>query len=153
MKIIKFTFNYTKHTVVDETTQEEIDLYYPTIPCMFASGTKKTKITDALLDTGSDGIVLPKGAANFLELELEPKEKPMNVAGGLTVNQFKSKVDLTIGRGGRFVEFKDIEITVPDTNPENDRSPILIGREPIFKYYEIEFIEAKRKVIMSPFKG
>jgi hypothetical protein len=152
MQIKKFAFNYSKHTVVDENTQEEIDLYYPTIPCVFASEKKKTRMTEGLLDTGSDGIVLPMGAAKYLELELEPKGKPMIVAGGLSVKQYKSKVNLTIGRGGRFVEFKDIEITVPDTEPEKDKSPILIGRDPIFKYYEINFIEAKRKVIMKPFE-
>ena len=152
MKIINFTFNYSKHTVVNESNQEEIDLYYPTIPCVFASETKKTRMTEGLLDTGSDGIVLPMGAAKYLELKLEEKEKPMIVAGGLSVKQYKSKVNLTIGRGGRFVEFNDIEITVPDTNPEKDKSPILIGRDPIFQYYEVNFIEGKRKVIMKPFK-
>ena len=152
MIILQYTLHYSKHIVIDEDTQEEIELYYPTIPCVFASKTKRTRMTDAPLDTGSDGIVLPMGAARYLELELEPKKKPMNVAGGLEVGQFKSKANLTIGRGGRFVDFKDIEVTIPDTDPKQDKSPILIGRDPIFQYYEVTFIEAKRKVVMKPFE-
>ena len=103
---------------------------------------------DGLLDSGSDGVVLPKSLADYLGLELKTAETPMRVADGRSVDRYISRASLTIGRAGRHCDPIDAEVTVP----KEGRSPILIGRDPIFRLFIITFIEAKRRFEMKPYR-
>ncbi len=145
MKPLEFAFGYKKQIAIDKETKEEIIRYYPMVPCTLDWKGKRSKLTDGLLDSGCDGVVLPLSLAKFLELDLVLEEKPMKVVGG-EAKRYKSKANLTIGRGGRYVSFPNVEVSIPT---EGD-TPVLIGREPVFKPYEITFIESKRRFIMKP---
>lgn len=102
---------------------------------------------EGLLDSGSDGVVVPRGIADYLELELKPAETPMRVADGKSVKRFISKVYLTIGRGGRYCDPIEAEVSIP---AEGD-PPILIGRDPIFRLFVITFVEAEKRFEMKPY--
>jgi hypothetical protein len=126
MEILKFAFSYKKQIAIDKETKKEIIRYYPMVPCTLDWKGKRSKLTDGLLDSGCDGVVLPLSLAKFLELDLVLEEKPMKVVGGES--------------------FPNVEVSIPI---EGD-TPVLIGREPVFKPYEITFIESKRRFIMKP---
>ena len=104
---------------------------------------------EGLLDSGSDGVVLPRGIADYLGLELKSGETPMRVADGKSVKRYISKAHLTIGRGGRYCDPVEAEVSIP---AEGD-PPILIGRAPIFRLFVITFIEAEKRFEMKPYRA
>ena len=142
MKILKFVFGYKKIITKGGSTN-----YYPMIPCTFSWNNKRTPMYDGLLDSGSDGIVVPMELAEWLGLELDHREN-MEVIGKI-LKRYVTKANLTIGRGGRFVKLKNVEVSVPI---EAKTSMILIGREPIFKLFEITFREGEigGTIILKP---
>ena len=148
MKLLKFIFKYKKVIAVDRDTNKEVISYYPVIPCIFESGSVKSRLMEGLLDSGADGVVIPKALAEILELDLEPTDDPMVVVGDRTLERYIAKVDLVIGRGGRTVKFKNVNLSIP----KQGDTPILIGRNPVFRSYEITFIEAERRLIMKPYQ-
>ena len=134
-KLSKFTFRYKQG--------EENN--YPLIPLKFSWKGKESPLIEGLLDSGSDQILIPRGLAKYLGLPLEKQKKSMRVAGG-SRRWFKSKVDFAIGRGGREVTFKNRSIAVIDS----DDCPVLVGRDPLFKEYEIIFREFNNQFILNP---
>jgi hypothetical protein len=148
MKPLKFVFNYKKVIAIDRDSNEEIMSYYPVVPCVFEYHEKKSMLLEGLLDSGADGIVMPLALAELLELDLEPAVNPMMVVGDKGIERYLSKANMTIGRGGRTVDFKNVEVSIP----KKGDTPILIGRNPVFKHYEITFIEAEKKFVMKPYK-
>ena len=87
------------------------------------------------------------GLANSLNLDLTPAKRSMKVVAG-EVKCFLTQANLTIGRAGRLTTFENVKIAVPK---EGD-TPILIGRNPVFKYYNITFIEPERRFLMEPYE-
>lgn len=76
-------------------------------------------------------------------------DRPMMVANGRSVERFTSKASLMIGRGGRYCDPIEVEVSVPaEGNP-----PILIGREPIFRLFVITFVEAEKRFEMKPYRA
>lgn len=109
MKLVDFRFNYkksvaldpsTKKPIVDASTGKPVEVYHPIIPMILSSQKKRSPPTEGLLDSGSDGVVIPKRIAEYLELEMKPADRPMRVADGKDIDRFTSKVTLTIGRAG-----------------------------------------------------
>lgn len=157
MKLVSYRLNYkkvtptdptTKKQMTDEKTGEPLEVYYPLIPLQLSSATKKTRPTEGLLDSGADEIVLPRGLADYLELDLKPSSKPMRVANGMSVPRLVAEVTLTIGRAGRFCDPIKTEVCVP----EKGDAPILIGRKPVFGLFEITFIEAEKRLELEPYR-
>lgn len=112
---------------------------------MFEWRGRRTAPTEGLLDSGSDGIVLPPGIAEFLKLELREEEKPMRVVSH-EVPRFSARVNLIVGRGGRFFTFPDVTVHIPR---EGD-TPILIGRDPVFKAYRVTFDDVNLTFSLEP---
>ena len=118
------------------------------IPCIISSIKKKSPLVEGLLDSGSDGIVIPRSLAEYLDLELKPAAKPMRVANGRDVERFTAKASITLGRGGRCCDPIEVRVSVP---AEGD-PPVLIGREPVFRLFVITFVEAERRFEMMPYR-
>jgi len=104
---------------------------------------------DGLLDSGSDGIVIPRSLADYLGLKLEPSSRPMRVANGRDVQRYTAKASITLGRGGRCCDPIDAEVSIP----AEGEPPVLIGREPIFRLYVITFVEAEKRFEMRPYRA
>jgi hypothetical protein len=157
MSVIDFKFNYKRGTASDRRTQRPVldaesrtplEVFYPFVPCTISSKKKRSRSTEGLLDSGSDGVVLPRALAEYLELDLEPATAPMMVADGRDMNRFVSRAVLMIGRAGRYSDPVEVEVSVPaQGNP-----PVLIGRNPIFRQYRITFIEAEKRLEMKPYQ-
>ncbi len=124
-----------------------MEVFHPFVPIVLSSKKKVGPQTEGLLDSGSDGIVIPRGLADFLDLDLKPSARPMMVANGRSIERLTATASLRIGRGGRFCGPLEVEVTVPaEGNP-----PILIGREPVFRLFTITFIEAEKRIEMTPY--
>ncbi|MCK4817442.1 hypothetical protein KA005_16850, partial [bacterium] len=93
MKLLKFAFGYKKIITHGGTIN-----YYPMVPCTFSWTNKKSTLYDGLLDSGSDGIVVPFELAKWLGLELYHRAD-MEVIGKI-LKRYVTKANLTIGRGG-----------------------------------------------------
>lgn len=139
----------TRRPILDSTTGKPVEMFHPMVPCIVSSAGKRSPIIEGLLDSGSDGIVIPKSLADYLGLQLKPSGKPMRVANGRDVQRYTAKATITLGRGGRFSDPIDTEVSVP---AEGD-PPLLIGREPIFKLYVVTFVEAEKRFEMRPYRS
>lgn len=148
MKLLNFRFKYKRWTFVDCATDERKEVFYPLVPCIFSSDRISSGPIEGLLDSGSDGIVLPRRIADYLELDLE-KAEPIRVVGSRT-NRYRSRISISLGRAGRLCgPIKNIEISVL----ESDDTPIILGRDPIFKLYKITFIEPEYRFEMAPYSS
>jgi hypothetical protein len=148
MDLYRYGFKYKLIRSRHPDTGEIIERYYPILPCRISRGTNRTPFIDGLLDSGSDGLVIPLSLARSLKLPFSDAP-PMQTASGGDVKRFTSRVDLTIGRGGRYSgPFKGVEVSIPsEGNP-----PVLIGRDPVFTRYKITFIEAELRYLMEPYE-
>jgi len=156
VKLVGFRFNYkrtvaldrvTRAPILDPRTGKPIEVFHPMVPCIIASENKTSPQIDALLDSGSDGIVIPKMLADYLGLRLKQSDKPMRIANGRSIRRLTTRAYIAIGRGGRRCDPIEIEVSVPE---EGD-PPILIGREPVFRLFVITFVEAEKWFEMKPY--
>jgi len=140
-----------KYKVVEGTsilTGRPFVRHYPYMPCRLASASRTTAPTEGLLDSGSDGTVIPMELAHYLGLELR-EAGPMRVVGSAGIKRYISTVTLTLGRAGRYgPPIKDIEVSVP---AEGD-TPIILGRSPVFELYRVTFVDAERRFEMDPYR-
>jgi hypothetical protein len=124
-----------------------MEISHPMVPCVISSANKKSPPIEGLLDSGSDGIVIPRGLADYLGLELKPAAKPMRVANGSDVDRLTARVSITLGRGGRHCDPVETEVSVPAKGDP----PVLIGREPFFRMFIITFVDAEKRFEMRPY--
>ncbi len=96
---------------------------------------------EGLLDSGADGLFIPKQLAEALEL---PNLEEIQTSGVLKTSEcIKTKIGFKIGRTrARRIDFGIITATYPK---EHSDIPILIGRDPLFKYFEVKFMEYDNK--------
>ena len=147
MQLLKYTYRYRRVAKFDTSLRRVKEDYYPMLPCRFRSKIATTDVLYGLLDSGSEGISIPKILSELLALD--PKEaEPIGVVGG-TARRGVDAVDLIIGSQGRYTEFKDVEISV---TLEEEVGPVILGRAPIFKHYDITFSDADLKVTLNPHK-
>jgi predicted aspartyl protease len=157
-KLLDFSFVYRKNVVLDSITRRPVldpatgkpmEIFHPMVPCTVSSEGRKSPLIEGLLDSGSDGIVIPRSLAEYLDLRLIPEARPMRVANGRDVQRYTAKATITLGRGGRCCDPIDAEVSVP---AEGD-PPLLIGREPIFRLFVITFVEPERRFEMKPYRA
>ena len=150
------SYRYRRNVALDPVTRRPVlnqegkpmEVFHPMLPCVISSPTKSSPAIEGLLDSGSDGIVIPRSLADYLELELKPAARPMRVANGRDVERLTAKAAITLGRGGRCCEPIEAEVTIPS---EGD-PPVLIGREPIFRFFIVKFVEAEKRFELSPYR-
>lgn len=147
MELLKYTYKYIQVSYIDKVMGESKEGYYPTLPCRFRSAKKESGILNGLLDSGADGITIPKILTKRLGLELEEADS-IGVIGGMA-RRGVAEVDLIIGSHGRYTELKDVEVSVP---LDEEMGPVVLGRNPIFKHYDITFSDADLKVTLTPHK-
>jgi hypothetical protein len=144
---LTLTFPYrTPPGLRKEKDQRKIPLY-PLLNIKLYSEKCKALSFEGLLDSGADGLFLPKQIAEGLGLQKMEKIKTSGILKSELC--YKTKVGFIIGRTkDRRIDFGMIDAAFPEN--ESD-IPILIGRDPLFKYFEITFMEYKDtpKVVLS----
>lgn len=118
---------------------------YPLMPIKLYLSNKKTSIIEGLIDSGSNGLFIPKSIAEFLNLSKGKKIDVSGICGNCKA--YETKVGLILGRGGREVNFGYIKAVFPE---EERNIPILIGREPVFDEYQIIFEEHRERFKLIP---
>ena len=157
-KLLDFSFDYrknialnpkTKRPILDPATGRPLEVFHPMMPCVLSSSSKKSPLIEGLLDSGSDGIVIPMGLAKYLGLDLRSSPRPMRVANGRDVERLTAKAFITLGRGGRCCDPIEVTVSIPaDGDP-----PVLIGREPIFRLFVVTFVDAEKRFEMKPYRA
>ncbi|MBE3122826.1 MAG: retroviral-like aspartic protease family protein, partial [Thermoplasmata archaeon] len=120
--------------------------YSGLIPITFfhKDGTRAQLLNNAILDSGAYEITIPKALADMLGLELRPRSNPVHTAGG-QIEACTATINFTLGRGGRFVQYTDVDICVMKQCPA-----VLIGIRPIFEDYTVTIIAHQQKCILEP---
>jgi len=150
MKKIKFAFPYNVRPGARKLPKEEkMKLQsYPLLPVRFYQPNNKkimTPVFEGLLDTGSDGVHIHREIKEVLGLSQMKKVESEGMGG--KYQSYETEIGLIIGRGGREVDFGVVKAVYP----ENDLNvPILIGRDPVFKEYQVIFEEYKKKFKLIP---
>ena len=133
-RLLKFTFTYG-----DQAPE------IPLIPLHFIdTNNNATPTFNAILDSGADEITIPKELADFLGYTVQSRTDKINTAGG-EIDAFKSSAHFSIGRGGREVRYRNIEICVIDQD-----IPVLIGIKPLFDTYKVIIQAYENKFILEP---
>lgn len=121
------------------------DALYPLIPVRFIRQGVRTPHIKALLDSGSDRVLIPLGLARFLGLRLVTMARPLRTVGG-EVRGFEAHSDLVVGDGPGAFLYKGLTITVI----ERMTGPILLGRKPIFGDCIVTFDERHDALSLEP---
>lgn len=57
-------------------------------------------------------------------------------------------MNFAIGRGGRVHTFPNVEAAIP----QEGETPIIIGRDPVFKHYKVTFLELELTFVLDPYE-
>jgi len=120
----------------------------PIIPIAFKSKCKTTNIIEGFIDTGSTNLLINHQLSDYLHLEPKNWMKNSTSASGHEFKTAKVIADLIIGHGHRRDPFKDVEIRVSEFNDYPDLP--LIGRYPLFEWYNVNFDNEKNRVDLIP---
>ena len=113
----------------------------PKIPVKFSRNGKSLNVI-GLLDSGSDFIVIPKEMAEYLELKYGSKTEECEGIGGSVCLRY-SMANITIDSH----IFHNIPIHVLLEGSELPGG-IIIGREPLFREFDVEFSLNSNKITL-----
>ena len=126
---------------------------YDVLPDEFTNDTKKpiVKLTlfgnnqmpidvIALLDSGADVSVIPKGLAEYLNLKLGHKDISKGIGGEIAI--WNSSLNVGIRRRHEDYIFNNIPVQVA----EDDSIPIILGRAGFFNKFIISVDEKNQRV-------
>ena len=126
---------------------------YNVLPDEFTNDTKKpiVKLTlhgnnqtpidvIALLDSGADVSVIPKGLAEYLELKFGKKDISKGIGGEISI--WNSSMNVGIKGIHENYTFRNIPVQIA----ENDKIPIILGRAGFFQKFMITIDEKKKRV-------
>jgi predicted aspartyl protease len=109
----------------------------PSIPVLFRGNSPTTIQVVALVDSGADLSVVPKGLAEVLNLDLTgPKQDSFGFGGKIVC--IESKVSITLNQGHEKAELEIPVLVSPD-----DSCPAILGRTGFFDLFNITF-DSKR---------
>lgn len=119
--------------------------YVPYIPVIL-TGPKDSVEVVALLDSGADVSVLPKGVAELLGIDLKgDKEEVVGVGG--KAEAVETNVSIVVSGAHEKYAFRiKVKVILDDSD---DRFPIILGRDGFFDKFDITFKENQRKIILK----
>ena len=146
-KKVKLTFKYLLPPALRgrDDIQESEFRKYPLVPITLYSPSGSVDI-EGLVDSGADTLHIPKGIAEMLGLELGESTKSYGAGGSYKTSVTKVGLKLGRGKGRRVYDFGYVEACTPSIDTD---TPVLLGRDPVFKEYDITFAEKKEKIIMK----
>lgn len=105
--------------------------------------------TAALIDSGATSNFLPRELAEILDLDLSQEPRDAVGAGGkfCNIESLIGKCQLVKNKNSVFDEFINLIINVPVKS--NTLPYIVLGRDSIFRKFNIRFIEVEEKVILK----
>ena len=106
----------------------------PSIPVTFKGRSSLRLGGIALVDSGADISVIPKGFAELLDLDLSGKENPSYGLSGKVIKCIESKIKVIFGTSHEKQEF-----WMPVLVSPNDNCPLILGRDGFFDKFKIAF--------------
>lgn len=134
-------FKYKGHAVKNST------VYRPEILVRFRNGGIHQDVS-ALIDSGADTSAIPKGLAEYLELELGGQRHTAKGVGG-SIEVINSSVDLEIGDANGREKHLLHRVPVQVNLSDDEGAFILLGRGVFFSEFEITFREADRRIMLK----
>lgn len=112
----------------------------PTIPVTLKSNGEQLKIV-AMVDSGSDLLIIPKGIAEILKLKLDENKKEQVVGLGGGVDSYDTTVTITIP-----YEHESVALIAHARIVLTDVIPPLLGRKGFFERFEVTINEREKFV-------
>lgn len=119
--------------------------HMPSIPVVLESEKKKLNVV-AVVDSGADFSILPKGVAEILELDLSGEREDVVGIGGKS-SAVRTSMNLIVsGPHERY----QIRLKILVTLDERDQDfPILLGRDGFFDSFNITFKNKDKELILK----
>jgi len=133
------TYRYLSYKLPNGST-----IHLPLVPVRLSRNGESFS-TIALVDSGSTTTFIPFEIAEIFSLPIEQQEEAIG-AGGTFQNTIR-KVDIAILKGNTVIaHFKDFPVYVP---LDEGRIPyVVLGRDSIFRKFDVTFRENKQRIIL-----
>jgi len=95
----------------------------------------------AMVDSGSDFLILSKSIAEILKLELKEDEKGKMIGVGGSIPSYSTKVEVSVEYG-----YGHIGIVIDAKVIDSDIFPVLLGRQGFFDRFEVTINEKEQYV-------
>ena len=144
-RLADITFPYRPPPGIRHEIDEYTGPIYPLVHIQLCRKGERPVPFEGLIDSGADTFFIPKEIADSLGLQRFDKFKSSGVfQQGVC---YRTKVEMVIGRAPPgIIHFGEIDAVVPDT--EGD-IPILIGRNPLFRFFEVVFKEYRDRPVVT----
>lgn len=116
----------------------------PFIPLSARGKDGKEYVMWALIDSGAEGMLLPKVLADFLGLEEKGRSFTKGISGGAEVR--KTNLSVKIRNGG---DNYDLELDARVLQNEDSTTPVLLGRAGFFDAFHITFKQNEEKIVLE----
>jgi len=105
--------------------------------------------TVGLVDSGSTTTFIPTDMASILQLDMSAQQHDAIGAGGpfRNIKSELEKLILVKGRASIFDEFENVKVEIP-VNPKAIPY-VVLGRDTLFRRYDIKFEERNEKIILK----
>ena len=115
----------------------------PSIPVCFKGNSSLSLNVVALVDSGADCSIIPKGLAEVLNLNLSgPTQDSYGIAGSIKCIQSSVKIVLKQNH-------ERYELSVPLLVSSDDYCPIILGRRAFFDNFKIVFDSKHEHVVLK----
>jgi len=117
----------------------------PSIPVCFKGKSFLQINVIALVDSGADCSIIPRGLAEVLKLDLSgPKQESYGIAG--KIECVESSITLVLKQNHEKYEF-----TLPLLVSSDDSCPIILGRKNFFDNFKITFDGKHENVVLKKY--
>ncbi len=134
-------------TVISFPYVRERGFYRPKIPIIISVDGHRTEVL-GLIDSGSDFVLFPKEIAEAVGIDVKGKEKEAEGLGG-KIRYRNGVATITLKKDNISKILRNMRIHI-QTDNFADLDEIILGRDPFFKYFTIEFNENKKRIRLIP---
>ena len=121
----------------------------PKIPIIISVGGLRSEVA-GLIDSGSDYVLFPKAIAEAIGIKLTGRtEEADGVGGKIECKSGIATIILRKGKNSKILTNMRIHV---QTKTDTGIDEILLGRNPFFKYFIIEFNENANRVRLTPIR-
>ena len=118
----------------------------PIIPITIISEGKSLDV-EALIDSGSDGCVIPKDLADAIGIKTTKTSEDIGI-GGEKIKASVGQITITIDDGKESITLPKVQVYVA-VEGGTELEEVIIGREPIFRDFNVIFRQNSNKIILE----
>ncbi|GCC11299.1 hypothetical protein IPdc08_01350 [archaeon] len=138
------TFKYKRIERKEEEGHNSVYVYTPSIPVTLVNGGEAIDVV-ALIDSGADHCIIPRGLAELLDLDLSKAPEDTKGIGG-SVQAVPTFMNIVVQNSH---ERYSIKVPASVLMQEDTDIPPILGRVGFFDEFEIRFKQKQLKVILK----